>query len=86
MSRSISRTITGGHYTAQCPASELRTRGTRPGDRPRRISYRFYVGNDGYYWWWTACTKDTEAIDGLGLPGSHSCGVQRVSSTVSYLG
>jgi hypothetical protein len=50
------------------------------------VRYRFYVGNHGYYWLWTGCAKDTEATDGLGLPGSHSCGVKRVSSTVSYLG
>ena len=50
------------------------------------ISYRFYVGNEGYYWLWLDCAKDTESTDGLGLPGSHSCGVKRVSATVSYLG
>lgn len=27
-----------------------------------------------YYYEWVICTKDTEARDGLGLPGHHSCG------------
>lgn len=27
-----------------------------------------------YYYEWAICTKDTEARDGLGLPGHHSCG------------
>jgi hypothetical protein len=50
------------------------------------LTYTFTVGNDGYYWDWTACTKDTVSRDGLGLPGSHGCGARRVLRTVSYLG
>ncbi len=50
------------------------------------ISYRFSIGNHGYYWLWTACAKDSEATDGLGLPGSHSCGAKRISTTATYLG
>lgn len=37
-------------------------------------------------WLTTFCTKDTESRDGLGLPGPHSCGVQRVPVSASYLG
>lgn len=73
-------------YLDRGHASVSRPKQLQAGKYTYNISYRFYVGNDGYYWWWTACTKDTEATDGLGLPGSHSCGVKRVSSTVSYLG
>ena len=62
---------------------------------PRRISadefsetvtFSFRVGNDAYYWDWNACTKDTEAADGIGLPGHHGCGDERVLDSAPYLG
>jgi hypothetical protein len=33
-----------------------------------------------------ACTIDTETKDGFGLPGTHGCGSEKVSTTTSYLG
>jgi serine/threonine-protein kinase len=42
--------------------------------------------HDAYHWAWTMCFKDTEAEDGIGLPGHHGCGDQRVLSSASYLG
>lgn len=56
------------------------------GEYERTLALSFTVGNDGYNWDWTVCVKDTLSRDGLGLPGSHSCGVGRVLRTVSYLG
>jgi hypothetical protein len=36
---------------------------------------------------WAVCDEDTEAIDGIGLPGHHGCGDQRIlDSTGYYLG
>ena len=32
------------------------------------------------------CVKDTETKDGMGLPGHHSCGAKRVSTSTIYLG
>ncbi len=52
----------------------------------RTISFSFRIGNDAYHWIWDVCTKDTEAKDGLGLPGHHGCGAKRVRSSVEYLG
>jgi hypothetical protein len=52
----------------------------------RTISWSFRVGRDGYSFIWTTCSKDTEARDGLGLPGRHGCGARRVSATAEYLG
>ena len=37
-------------------------------------------------WKWTTCSKDTEAADGIGLPGHHGCGAERVLSSAPYLG
>lgn len=50
------------------------------------VMFSFTVGNDGYYFDWAACEKDTLSTDGLGLPGSHGCGAHRILGTISYLG
>jgi hypothetical protein len=50
------------------------------------VTYSFTIGDDGYYFGWNTCTKDTLSTDGLGLPGSHGCGAHRILRTVSYLG
>jgi hypothetical protein len=52
----------------------------------RTIGFSFRVGNDGARWLVTACVKDVEAKDGIGLPGSHGCGALHVRRTVAYLG
>jgi hypothetical protein len=52
----------------------------------RTIRFSFRVGNDGYYFLFNFCSKDTEAKDGMNLPGSHSCGVKKIRSTTGYLG
>ncbi len=31
-----------------------------------------------YYYEWVICTRDTEARDGLGLPGNHHCGARSI--------
>jgi hypothetical protein len=62
---------------------------------PRRISadefsyiitFSFQVGNDAFHSAWRTCTKATEAEDGIGLPGQHGCGDERILQSVSYLG
>jgi len=50
------------------------------------ITYNFSIGNDGYHYHSTLCAKDTEAQDGIGLPGSHGCGSERISGSYTYLG
>ncbi len=50
------------------------------------ITYSFTIGNHSYYWDWAFCTRDTEAKDGLGLPGHHSCGASRIPAAFDYLG
>ncbi len=50
--------------------------------------------NDSYNWgnhawtalYWDACSMDTEAQDGLGLPGSNGCGAARIANGTDYLG
>ena len=44
------------------------------------------VGDDAYDWAWTRVPKATEAEDGIGLPGHHGCGDERVLHSASYLG
>jgi hypothetical protein len=50
------------------------------------ITFSFRIGNHAYSWNWSACAKDTEAQDGIGLPGPHDCGSQRVRASAAYLG
>lgn len=50
------------------------------------LEFRFRIGNDGYQFAWDLCAKDTVTRDGIGLPGSHGCGAQKVSTNVKYLG
>jgi serine/threonine protein kinase len=50
------------------------------------VTFSFRIGNDAYDWDWTTCVEDTEAEDGIGLPGHHGCGDERVLASASYLG
>jgi hypothetical protein len=51
------------------------------------VGFQFSVGPvDGYQWKINYCTRDTEASDGIGLPGPHDCGDPVVSATAPYLG
>ena len=50
------------------------------------VTFSFRIGNDAYHWEWTTCSKDTEAADGIGLPGQHGCGAERVLSPAPYSG
>jgi hypothetical protein len=51
------------------------------------ISFSFFVGNHGFNFAFFPCQKDTEAKDGLNLPGHHGCGTLRsISIHRIYLG
>ena len=50
------------------------------------VTFSFPIGSDAYRWDADVCTRDTEAEDGLGLPGHHGCGDERVLQEASYLG
>ena len=50
------------------------------------VSYSFRIGTSAYDWSWNVCTKDTEAADGIGLPGHHGCGARTLSASASYAG
>jgi hypothetical protein len=51
------------------------------------VGFRFTIGStDNYNWDWDVCTKDSEAEDGIGLPGSHGCGENTIPNQVNYIG
>ena len=62
------------------------SRQVAPGEFELTVTFSFRIGNDAYYWNWTTCAKDTEARDGLGLPGAHGCGARSVQASQIYLG
>jgi hypothetical protein len=52
-----------------------------------KLTFSFRVGGHSVRWLWTACTHDTEAADGIGLPGSSGCGgLTKIRANRSYLG
>lgn len=81
--------------TPRPPAALTRNGGEASVSKPARLSatqyrftikFTFTVGNDGYAWRWNECSKDTVTKDGIGLPGTHSCGARLVSGSTLYLG
>jgi hypothetical protein len=50
------------------------------------LRYKFRVGNHGYRWRVSFCTKDAVGTDGIGLPGRHACGNKWISASRAYLG
>ncbi len=50
------------------------------------VQYGFVLGTGGYQWKLNYCTRDSESLDGLGLPGHHGCGDATVSASAPYLG
>jgi hypothetical protein len=50
------------------------------------FTFRFFIGRNAAHWAFNFCQKDTEAKDGLGLPGHHGCGLTFISSHRYYLG
>jgi hypothetical protein len=52
----------------------------------RSVSFTYQIGNDAYRAVDQWCTKDTEAQDGVGLPGPHRCGVERIPYPIAYIG
>jgi hypothetical protein len=73
-------TLNAGH------ASVSKAKELAAGKFTFNISYSFTIGSHSYYWRWVACAKDRESTDGLGLPGTHSCGDKRLKLTFNYLG
>jgi hypothetical protein len=52
------------------------------------VTYRFTIdiGNFGYRWSASQCTRDDLGRDGIGLPGHHDCGNKSVLADAVYLG
>jgi hypothetical protein len=50
------------------------------------VTFAFSIAKDGDSWTWAACSQDSVAADGLGLPGNYGCGAKTVPAHSSYLG
>lgn len=58
-----------------------------PGAYEETVTFTFSVGKKGgFNWLWKGCVQDTEAKDGMGLPGPHPCGDQTIPARPGYLG
>ena len=63
-----------------------RSRQVAAGQFKYTISFWFRINNDRSRWLLATCSKDTERIDGLNLPGHHGCGSRRVFANTPYIG
>jgi serine/threonine protein kinase len=50
------------------------------------INFTYRIGDNYSTWNWDACSQDSLAEDGLGVPGHHGCGDQRIAASAYYLG
>ena len=50
------------------------------------IKFTFTGGNAGDAWMFNAGSKDAVTKDGIGLPGTHSCGARLIFASIGYLG
>jgi hypothetical protein len=51
------------------------------------VNYVYNVGpTRGFHWAWDMCDRDQFLTDGLGLPGHHGCGDERLPVRFRYLG
>jgi hypothetical protein len=50
------------------------------------LTFTYREPHDAYWFFWETCTRDTQALDGLGLPGHHGCGNHSFMATSPYLG
>lgn len=72
--------LNGGHPTV------TKSRRISASEFENTLTFSFTIGNDGATYFPDFCTKDAVTANGLGLPGRHSCGVRKISSTIAYLG
>jgi|SRR5215469_13664203 len=63
-----------------------RARKVTPREFAVRFTFRFNSSNPHPFPIEFGCIKDTEAKDGLGLPGHHGCGAPRISVRARYIG
>ena len=56
--------------------------------REFEIKLTFYIPlhNGGAHWTTVSCAKDDEPRDGIGLPGRHGCGNNRIRTDAIYIG
>jgi serine/threonine protein kinase len=50
------------------------------------VTFSFTAGHESDNWAYAVCLKDSVTTDGIGLPGHHGCGDQRVPYPTGYLG
>jgi hypothetical protein len=50
------------------------------------VIFTYRIGNDYSTWNWATCSQDSLTEDGIGIPGHHGCGDQRISASAYYLG
>ncbi len=72
------------YFTLSKTAWASKARKINSGEFEQKFTFYIKLRHDGAYWNTFYCLKDSETRDGLGLPGRHGCGDERIRSTRSY--
>jgi hypothetical protein len=73
-------------YTLSKTATVSKARKISSGEYVQTFTYFFTLRHGKANPEFQACVKDTESVDGMGLPGHHGCGDKHVSRSAIYLG
>ena len=73
-------------YTLSKTATASKATKVNAGEYQQTLTFYIPLRNGSAFWIPSACVKDTESKDGLGLPGHHGCGAKRFSRNTLYLG
>jgi hypothetical protein len=74
------------NYTLSKTATVSKARKINSGEYVQTFTYYFTLRHGTANPEFQACVKDTESVDGMGLPGHHDCGNKHVSRSAIYLG
>ena len=73
-------------YTLTKAGTVSKARKINSGEYVQTFTYYFTLRHGKANPAFQACVKDTESVDGMGLPGHHGCGAKHFSRSVIYLG
>jgi hypothetical protein len=75
-----------GRYTLDPAATATHLTKINPGEFRVTLTFVIALRRGSAQWVTNFCTKDTESLDGLGLPGHHGCGNRYISRRQIYVG
>jgi hypothetical protein len=75
-----------GRFTLDKAATASKVKKVNSGEFAVTFTWHITLHHGAAQWNTIVCTKDSESKDGMGLPGTHSCGNKHVSAKLRYIG